>query len=202
MSETFCNTIQRYPGRFCLISIIICSEALCFGGVYYKYPMMLASKGISEEKSTNNNISVGPYIMPLFVGGILGYYIIGRFFDLISRQLMCFLLCNVCIYIVFMCGVLLIYLNFGNFTIWQLSVYMGVLFFFYAPASSCGNIAASELFSSNTRSLIMATMYSINCLGNIIAIWVDSPVVPGVVMIVVGCLAYIFGVDSENKSLE
>jgi MFS family permease len=158
MLQTFCNTIYRYPARFCLILVLISSQALYYTNIYYKYPIMLASKGISKEKSNNNNIAVGLYIIPLSVGSVLGYYIIGSFFDLTSRRLMCFLLCNIRSYAVFISGVFLIYLNFVNFTIWQLSLYMSVLSFFFAPAASCGAIAAGELFPSNSRSLIMATV--------------------------------------------
>lgn len=78
---------------------------------------------------------------------------------------------------------------------------MVILFFISSPAASSANLTASELFPTESRSLILSIMFVIGMLGGISGVWVLQFLASGILMISAGVIGWLFGVNAEKKSL-
>lgn len=76
------------------------------------------------------------------------------------------------------------------------------MFFFTSPAGSSANLIASEIFPTNSRTLILFIMFIVGMFGGIAGVWVDTVWLGSIIMIVAGILGYLLCPKSENKSLE
>jgi len=83
-----------------------------------------------------------------------------------------------------------------------LHILMVLLFLVSSPAASSANLTASELFPTESRSLILSLMFVLGMLGGICGVWVVNFLVSGLLMLLAGVVGWRFGVDAENKSLE
>ena len=77
-----------------------------------------------------------------------------------------------------------------------LHVLMVILFLVSSPAASSANLTASELFPTESRSLILSLMFMLSMIGGICGVWVKSFLVSGVLMLLAGLVGWRFGVDA------
>ena len=77
-----------------------------------------------------------------------------------------------------------------------------MLFLVSSAAASSANLTASELFPTDSRSLILSLMFMLGMIGGIAGVWVKSFLASGLLMLLAGLVGWQFGVDAENKSLE
>lgn len=71
-----------------------------------------------------------------------------------------------------------------------------LLFLVSSPAASSANLTASELFPTESRSLILSLMFVLGMIGGICGVWVKSFLVSGLLMLCAGLVGWRFGVDA------
>lgn len=77
-----------------------------------------------------------------------------------------------------------------------LHVLIVLLFLVSSPAASSANLTASELFPTESRSLILSLMFVLGMIGGISGVWVKSFLVSGLLMLIAGLIGWKFGVDA------
>jgi hypothetical protein len=87
-------------------------------------------------------------------------------------------------------------------TLKVLHILMVILFLVSSPAASSANLTASELFPTESRSLILSIMFVVGMCGGIIGVWVQKFLASGILMLLAGIIGWLFGINAENKSLE
>lgn len=76
-----------------------------------------------------------------------------------------------------------------------------ILFLFASPAGSSANLIASEIFPTNSRTILLFVMFIISMLGGMCGVWFDNYIIASVLMISAGIMAFLFCPNSEKKSL-
>jgi MFS family permease len=201
------TAITRYPKRFVLGLSLFIGQAFLYNAVFFTYALVLT-------KLLHVPDSIAPWaLVPIAVGNFLGPLLLGRLFDSIGRKVM--------ITISYVgSGILLVgtALLFGSGALdafWLTACWV-VVFFFASAGASSAYLTVSEIFPMETRAMSIAFFYAVGTgLGGIIgpilfgqlvgdgiqAVAVGYYIGAGL-MIAAGIVELIFGINTENRSLE
>ncbi|WP_099182760.1 MFS transporter, partial [Gluconobacter frateurii] len=200
--------LQDYRGRTFYVLVLMIAQAFLYNAVFFTYGMVLTNY---LAVPTGH---VGWYILPLALGNLLGPFLLARWFDTIGRRRMIGTSYAIS-------GLLMIVVA------WTMHAHMltaltqtlgwSAVFFFASAAASSAYLTASELFPLEMRAFAIAVFYALGTLfggaaapvlfGYLIETGSLDSVVGGyafaaVLMLGASIVAWIFGVDAENKSLE
>jgi MFS family permease len=199
---------QRHPRRTALGLSLMIAQAFAYNGVFFTYALVLARfYGVPSGR-------IGLYLLPFAAGNLLGPMVLGRLFDTVGRRTMVALT-----YIVsgVLIGVTGYGLAHGWLTAFSQTALWCVVFFVASAAASSAYLTVSELFPVELRGMAIALFYAIGTAAGGLAapalfgFLVQSGsrprvfigyLVGAVLMVLAGCVAAIFGVKAEQKSLE
>jgi MFS family permease len=208
IKEIFNILLNKERIRFFYGLILMASQAFFYNGIFYTYTLVLQTfYHISKE-------AVGLFLIPLSVASFLGPLVLGKYFDSWSRRRM--------IALTFALSGILLIITAVNFITNYLSFVFQqflwfITFFVASPAASSAHLTISEIFPIEMRSQAMAIFFSIGLgIGGVISpflygnfVQTDnkstiffSYILAGIIMIFTSIFGYLYGVDSENKSLE
>ena len=206
----------HYPRRLVLGLGLMITQSFLYNAIFFTYVLILRDfYGVPGK-------TVGYYIFPFALGNLLGPLLIGRFFDTIGRRKM--------IAATYCTSALLLGLSAwlfyrGVLTAQSQTALWCIIFFIASAAASSAYLTVSEIFPNEIRaqaiSLIFATAQAFGAtapplFGWIIAQAIDPQtsavisLVPlaiayagsAAIMFGGGLIAWFFGVDAEQKSLE
>ncbi|NVN23437.1 MFS transporter [Asaia siamensis] len=200
--------VQRYRGRSLYVLVLMISQAFLYNAVFFTYGMVLTKyHGVSPR-------AVGWYILPLAIGNLFGPLILARWFDTWGRRRMIGLSYAIS-------GVLMMAVAYAMgvhaLTAASQTLSWCCIFFFASAAASSAYLTASELFPLEMRAFAIAVFYAVGTLfggvaapvifGHLIgtgrlSLLVMGYVVAAILMLIASAVAWIWGVDAENRSLE
>lgn len=200
--------LKDYRGRTFYVLVLMIAQAFLYNAVFFTYGMVLTTY-LSVPTG-----HVGWYIFPLALGNLLGPLLMARWFDTIGRRRMIgtsYALSGVLMMMVAWA------MHASILTALTQTLGWSAVFFFASAAASSAYLTASELFPLEMRAFAIAVFYALGTLfggaaapvlfGYLIETGRLDSVVAGyvfaaVLMICASIVAWIFGVDAENKSLE
>jgi MFS family permease len=200
--------LGQYRARSCLVLVLMAAQAFLFNGLFFTYALVLVHfYGVTAPR-------VGIYLLPLIAGNFLGPLLLGRFFDTVGRRIMI-------AGTYFSSGVLMAATGYlfaiGVFDAATQTCAWMIVFFFASAAASSAYLTASEVFPLEMRALAIAIFYALGtAFGGI-----SAPLVFGLLiatgsrwalfggyvgaalfMLIAAGVAAVFGIDSEQCSLE
>lgn len=200
--------LTNYLSRTIYVLVLMISQAFLYNAVFFTYGLVL-----THYLSVSNQ-NVGWYILPLALGNLCGPLLLARWFDTIGRRRMIGTSYAIA-------GVLMLLVAMGMqahlLTAFTQTLGWSVIFFFASAAASSAYLTASELFPLEMRAFAIAVFYALGTLfggaaapmlfGHLIGTGSIGMLVMGYVfaaalMIIASVVAFIMGVDAENKSLE
>lgn len=200
--------VSRYRGRSLYVLVLMISQAFLYNAVFFTYGMVLTKyHGVSPR-------AVGWYILPLAIGNLFGPLILARWFDTWGRRRMIGSSYAIS-------GLLMLAVAYAMgahllTATTQTLAWCGI-FFFASAAASSAYLTASELFPLEMRAFAIAVFYAFGTLfggvaapvifGHLIGTGRLSLLVMGygvaaVLMLAASAVAWCWGVDAENRSLE
>ncbi|GBQ93023.1 MFS transporter [Asaia krungthepensis] len=200
--------VQRYRGRSLYVLVLMISQAFLYNAVFFTYGMVLTKYHAVEARN------VGWYILPLALGNLLGPLILARWFDTWGRRRMIGL--SYAVSGLMMLGVAYA-MGADLLTASTQTLSWCGIFFFASAAASSAYLTASELFPLEMRAFAIAVFYAVGTLfggvaapvifGHLIgtgklSLLVMGYVAAAILMIGASIVAWIWGVDAENRSLE
>ena len=198
----------KYPTRFLYALSLMIAQAFFYNGIYYTFGLVL------ENYYNIDKEDFGLFLIPLSISNFLGPVCLGRYFDSWSRRKMislCYLLSGL---LLIMSGIFFIY---EYLNIYHQIFLWGLIFFIASPGASAAHLTVSEIFPTDIRSEALAIFFSIGILiGGVVSPVIFSTLIDNKnrlsfgfsyfisagLMMIAGIINYIFGVDSEKKSLE
>ncbi|MDL2170170.1 MFS transporter [Asaia sp. HumB] len=200
--------VMRYRGRSLYVLVLMISQAFLYNAVFFTYGMVLTQyHGVSARE-------VGWYILPLAIGNLIGPLVLARWFDTWGRRRMIGLSYAIS-------GVLMVIVAWAMgadlLTATTQTLSWCAIFFFASAAASSAYLTASELFPLEMRAFAIAVFYAVGTLfggvaapvifGHLIgtgrlSLLVVGYLVAAALMLVASVVAWIWGVDAENRSLE
>jgi len=200
--------LGKYRARSCLVLVLMAAQAFLFNGLFFTYALVLV------HFYHVNAARVGILLLPLIAGNFLGPLLLGRFFDTVGRRIMI-------AGTYFLSGVLLAATGYlfaiGAFNETTQTCAWVVVFFFASAAASSAYLTASEVFPLEMRALAIAVFYALGtAFGGISAPLVFGILIgtgsrwylcvgylgAAVLMLIAAGVAAVFGIDSEQRSLE
>ncbi|GBR42964.1 major facilitator superfamily transporter [Neoasaia chiangmaiensis NBRC 101099] len=200
--------VVTYRMRTLYVLVLMVAQAFLYNAVFFTYGMVLTNYLAVPSGS------VGWYILPLALGNLCGPLLLARWFDTIGRRRMIggsYAVSGVLMFVVALA------MNAHLMTALTQTLAWSAIFFFASAAASSAYLTASELFPLEMRALAIALFYAMGTLfggaaapaifGHLIGTGSMSMLVVGyifaaVLMLVAAGVAFIWGVDAENKSLE
>jgi MFS family permease len=208
IKQIFVILFNRHRTRFFYGLVLMASQAFFYNGIFYTYTLILQNfYGISKE-------TVGLYMIPLSIASFLGPIVLGRFFDTWSRRGMIALTFTTSGVLLILTAINFISNTYG-FVIQQILWFL--TFFVASPAASSAHLTVSEIFPLEMRSQAMAIFFSLGLgTGGVIAPFLYgllinsnnkqsifySYLLAAFIMLFAGFFGLLFGIDTENKSLE
>jgi MFS family permease len=199
---------KRYPRRSILGFTLIATQAFIYNAVIFTFSIVLTTFFKVSD-------SAAPaYLIPFGIANFAGALLLGRLFDTVGRRPMI-----AGTYFISALGLFLLGLLFNNGTL-GLGGFMVVLcgtFFFASAAASAGYLTVSEVFPLETRAMAIALFYAISTgigggvgpllFGSLLGTGDRSSLFLGygiasALMLVAAAVAWVWGVDAEQESLE
>jgi MFS family permease len=207
---------QQYLKRSILSLGLMITQSFLYNAIFFTYVLILVDF-YGVERTT-----VGYYIFPFALGNLLGPLLIGRFFDTIGRRKMIAMTYCTSAVLLALSGWLFYK---GVLNAHTQTVLWCIIFFIASAAASSAYLTVSEIFPVEIRaqaiSVFFAAAQSFGAtapfiFGGIIDRAVDpethvvlsrGPLAiayagSAVIMFIGGLIAWFFGVDAEQKSLE
>lgn len=200
--------LKDYRSRTFYVLVLMIAQAFLYNAVFFTYGMVLTHYLFVPTGR------VGWYILPLALGNLLGPLLLARWFDTIGRRRMIGASYAIS-------GILMLVvdgaMHAGLLTALTQTLGWSAVFFFASAAASSAYLTASELFPLEMRAFAIAVFYALGTLfggvaapilfGYLIETGQLDSVVTGyafaaILMLIASTVAWIFGVDAENKSLE
>lgn len=220
---TVARTLSRqYLKRFVLGLTLMITQSFLYNAIFFTYVLILEKVyGVASG-------STAYYLFPFAAGNLLGPFILGRFFDTIGRRKMIALTYCSSAILLALTGSLF---NQGVLTAETQTTLWCVIFFIASAAASSAYLTVSEIFPVEMRAQSISLIFSIAqgfgalgsaIFGSIIAAATREATVNGkievlvddrlplaigyagaaAIMFIGGLVAWFFGVDAEQKSLE
>ncbi|HEY6422206.1 MAG TPA: MFS transporter [Pseudonocardiaceae bacterium] len=201
--------LREYRSRSFLGFSMMATQAFLYNAIFFTFGMVLVHVYHIADQDTSY------FFFPFAAGNLIGPLVLGKYFDTIGRRKMItFTYC--------MSGILLginAQLFFANLlTATTQTVILCVVFFFASTGASAAYLTVSEIFPLELRAQAISFFFAISLLtGGVAAPLIFSYLIgdgtnPGaltlgyytgaVIMIAGGIVAWLFGVDAEQKSLE
>ena len=199
---------KRYPRRSLLGFTLMATQAFIYNAVIFTFSIVLTTFFKVSD-------SAAPaYLIPFGIANFAGALLLGRLFDTVGRRPMI-----AGTYFISAVGLLVLGWLFNNGTL-GLGGFMVVLcgtFFFASAAASAGYLTVSEVFPLETRAMAIALFYAISTgiggavgpllFGSLLGTGEKSSLFLGyaiasALMLVAAVVAWIWGVDAEQESLE
>lgn len=208
--------VTKYLRRLFLGASLMITQSFLYNAIFFTYVLIL--RDFYDVPST----SVGWYIFPFAAGNLLGPFVLGRFFDTIGRRKM--------IAATYCTSALLLALTAWLFDRGQLTAETQTLlwcaiFFIASAAASSAYLTVSEIFPVEIRAQSIALVFAVSqtvgatapaIFGAIIGAATDAATGEVVtrgplaaaylgsagIMCAGGLVAWFFGVDAEQRSLE
>ncbi len=197
-----------YPGRTALCVVLMATQAFCYNAIFFTYAMILTR--FYEIAPAD----IGWYILPFAAGNFLGPLLLGPLFDSVGRRIMIGLTYG-------LAGVLLCVTGYafaeGWLTAATQTVAWTVIFFFASAGASAAYLTIGESFPLEIRAVTISLFYAFGTLVGgvggpaLFGALIDTGepervmggyVLGGVLMIVAGLLARIWGLAAERRALE
>jgi MFS family permease len=198
----------RYPRRSALGFTLMATQAFIYNAVIFTFSIVLTTFfDVSDSAAP-------AYLIPFGIANFLGALLLGRLFDTVGRRPMI-----AGTYFVSAVGLFVLGFLFNNGTL-GLAGFMVVLcatFFFASAAASAGYLTVSEVFPLETRAMAIALFYAISTgiggavgpvlFGSLLGTGEKSSLFLGygiasALMLVAAVVAWVWGVDAEQESLE
>ncbi|GBQ15525.1 MFS transporter [Swaminathania salitolerans] len=199
---------RHYRSRSLYVLVLMISQAFLYNAVFFTYGMVLTRyHDVPAE-------AVGWYILPLALGNLIGPLVLARGFDSWGRRRM--IASSYAISGILM-GLVAWAMGAHILTATTQTLAWCGIFFFASAAASSAYLTASELFPLEMRAFAIAIFYAVGTLfggvaaplifGHLIGTGRLSLLLMGygvaaLLMIVASIVAWIWGVDAENRSLE
>ena len=199
---------KRYPRRSVLGFTLMATQAFIYNAVIFTFSIVLTTFfDVSDSAAP-------AYLIPFGIANFLGALLLGRLFDTVGRRPMI-----AGTYFVSAVGLFVLGLLFNNGTL-GLGGFMVLLcatFFFASAAASAGYLTVSEVFPLETRAMAIALFYAIATgigggvgpvlFGSLLGTGDRASLFLGygiaaALMLVAAVVAWVWGVDSEQESLE
>ena len=200
--------VTEYRKRTLVGVVLMASQAFCYNAVFFTYSLVLTKfYGVPGT-------AVGWYILPFAAGNLLGPIVLGRLFDSIGRRVMIGATYAVS-------GVLLALSGWAFAEGWLdapgQTVAWCVIFFFASAAASSAYLTVGETFPLEVRSIAIALFYAFGTgIGGVAGPSVFGALIQtgsrrellvgylfgGLLMLIAGGVAYLWGTDAEKRSLE
>jgi MFS family permease len=200
--------LSRYPRRSALGFTLMATQAFIYNAVIFTFTIVLTT----FFKVSDSAAPV--YLIPFGIANFLGALLLGRLFDTVGRRTMIAVT-----YFISAVGLFLLGLLFNNGTL-GLGGFIVVLcatFFFTSAAASAGYLTVSEVFPLETRAMAIAIFYAVATgiggavgpvlFGSLLGTGDKSSLFLGycigaVLMLIAAIVAWAWGVDAEQESLE
>jgi MFS family permease len=203
--------LQQYRSRSFLGFSMMVTQAFLYNAIFFTYAQVLKHYfGVSEDDAAL-------YFFPFAVGNLAGPLLLGRLFDTVGRRKMILTTYGIS-------GLILL----GTAFLFRADVVSAagltalwcVIFFFASAGASSAYLTVSEIFPIELRGQAIAFFFAISQLaGGVAAPFLfasligegDDPargplsvgyMIGALVMIAGGIIAWFFGVDAEQQSLE
>jgi MFS family permease len=184
------------------------TQSFLYNAIFFTYALVLENfYGIPTGQT-------GLYFFPFAIGNLIGPLVLGHFFDTIGRRKM--------IAITYVTSGALLAISAFLFKAGALNaitqtVAWCVIFFFASAGASSAYLTVSEIFPMEVRAKAIAVFFAIaQCFGAIAPVVYgsligsgDDPsklfygyIGGGVIMIIGGIVALVYGVNAEGRSLE
>ena len=205
----------KYRRRLALSLGLMITQSFLYHAIFFTYVLIL------RDFYAVPGHSVGYYIFPFALGNLLGPLLLGRYFDTIGRRAMIALTyCTSAILL----GLSAWLFHRGALTAQSQTVLWCIIFFIASAAASSAYLTVSEIFPVEIRaqaiSLVFATAQSFGATAPPLFGWIIAKAVDpsgavislgplaiayagsAVIMFGGGLVAWFFGVNAEQKSLE
>lgn len=208
LGEVFETLFRVYPRRALVGLVLMSAQAFFYNAIFFTYALVLTDfYGVKSDR-------VGLYILPFAIGNFLGPVILGPLFDTLGRKVM--------ISSTYILSGLLLALTGWMFSAGLLdatgqTIAWMVVFFFASAAASSAYLTVGETFPLEIRAFAIAIFYAVGTgiggaagpalFGALLDTGSRSSLFAGylfgaLLMIVAGIVQAVFGVASENRSLE
>jgi len=200
--------LGQYRARAFLVFVLMAAQAFLYNALFFTYALVLVHfYGVKSG-------SAGLYLLPLAAGNFLGPVLLGRLFDTVGRRKM--IAGTYAISGVLLAGSGYLF-AIGVLSATTQTLAWSVIFFFASAASCAAYLTASEIFPMEMRALAIAVFYALGtAAGGIMGPLVFGALIgtgsrwslfggyfaAAALMALAAVVAGVFGVDSEQRSLE
>ena len=200
--------IHDYPNRTVVGLTMMITQSFLYNAIFFTYALALQNfYGIEND-------AVQYFFFPFAIGNLIGPLVLGPLFDTWGRRKMILLTYGLSGVILTVSG-LLFQADLLNAT--TQTVFWCVAFFFASAGASSAYLTVSELFPLEIRSQVISYFFSIAQICGSVAPLLFGALIgdgsdrgpiaigyigAGLLMLAGGIVAFIFGVNSERKSLE
>jgi MFS family permease len=199
---------REYPTRSVLGATMMITQSFLYNAIFFTATLVLAKfYGVASADTPL-------YLIAFAIGNLIGPLVLGHFFDTIGRRKM--------IAITYVTSGALLAISAFLFRMGALNavtqtVAWCVIFFFASAGASSAYLTVSEIFPMEVRAKAIAVFFAIaQCFGAIAPVVYgsligsgDDPsklfygyIGGGVIMIIGGIVALVYGVNAEGQSLE
>jgi MFS family permease len=206
--KIFSVLFRDYPNRAVTGLVMMITQSFLYNAIFFTYALAL-----QNFYGVENDV-VQYFFFPFAIGNLIGPLVLGHLFDVWGRRKMILLTYGLSGAILMVSGFLF---QANVLTATTQTIFWCVAFFFASAGASSAYLTVSELFPLEIRSQVISYFFSIGQIFGAIAPVLFGVLIgegedrgpitvgyigAGVIMVLGGLVAFIFGVNSERRSLE